>query len=751
MIAARNDGSPWEARITELMGRMTLRDKVGQMTQLAINVLGRGPRLYDSDTPFRFDGQMLARVFDEHRVGSILTAPNNTALTPGEWHRIIAEIQQRSMQSLGIPCLYGVDSIHGATYVRGATFFPQQINLAATFDCGVAAASAECCAREMRSCGLPWNFSPVLDLGRMPLWPRFWETFGEDPYLVSHMGCALVGGYQGDDRERLPGTRVAACLKHFVGYGSPASGKDRTPAAVAPCELEEKHLRPFREAVAAGALSVMVNSGILNGMPCHMNRALITGILKEGMHFDGVVVTDWLDIANLCERDRVATNLRQAVKLAVNAGIDLAMVPYDLQFCRDLVELVEAGDVPMERIDDAVRRILRLKFRLGLFDAPPVADGVWLPEFREHAAVARRAAAESIVLLKNEGGLLPLDPGRSLLITGPNADSKRTLNGGWTLSWQGEATDGMERNGSTVLEAFGKRVLRLSHAPGVAYSPGGNCSGEVELDQTELLGMARTADAVLVCVGENSYTEKPGDTEDLALSEVQQRLVERISRVNRNIILVLNEGRPRLIGRIEPLVRAVLWIGLPGSYGAEALADVIFGRISPSGRLPFTYPKYPHSLICHDFKHCERATGMDGAYDYSSRLSIQYPFGYGLGYTTFEYACFRASARSISPEESIRFSVEVTNRGDREAEEVVLLFISDRVASLPPDNRRLQGFRRIRLAAGQTAGVSFEVEASRLAFADGCGRFIVEEGEFVACIAGHTLSFEVTRTATIEQ
>lgn len=742
--------SPYEERITALTEHMTLRDKVGQMTQLAINVLGRGARLYDSDTPFCFDQEMLSRVFDRYRVGSVLTAPNNTALTPDEWHGILETIQRRSMQSMGIPCLYGVDSIHGVTYVRGATFFPQQINLAATFDCELAGRSAELCAREMRACGLAWNFSPVLDLGRMPLWPRFWETFGESPLVSARMGEAMVAGYQGPDREHISDPHVAACLKHFAGYGSPASGKDRTPAVISLPEWEEKHLPPFRKAVEAGALSVMVNSGIVNGVPCHMNRSLITGTLKERMHFDGVVVTDWLDIYNLCDRDRVAADHRQAVKLAINAGIDMAMVPYDLQFCDDLVDLVEAGEVSCERIDDAVRRILRMKFRLGLFEDPMAQGRGWQASFGEHADVARRAAAESIVMLKNENGWLPLSSDVRLLITGPNADSKRTLNGGWTLSWQGETTDAMESNGRTILEAFRNRLPHVEYAPGVVYAPGGSYSEELVPDQTELLDKARVADAVLVCIGENSYTEKPGDTEDLALSEAQQRLVERIHGVNPNIILVLNEGRPRLIGRIESLAKAIFWIGLPGSYGADALADVLMGVISPSGRLPFTYPRHPHSLICYDFKHCEQATAMDGAYDYSSRLSIQYPFGYGLGYTTFAYSDFRASAPSVSPDGSLTLSVSVTNRGEREAEEVVQLYVSDCFASLPPDNRRLQDFRRIRLGAGQTVRVTFEVEARSLAFADETGRFIVEQGEFVASIADQRLSFEVSETATIE-
>lgn len=742
--------SPYEDRITALMAVMTLRDKVGQMTQLAINVLGRGARLYDSDVPFCFDQEMLTRIFDEYRVGSVLTAPNNTALTPEEWYGILETIQRRSMQSIGVPCLYGVDSIHGATYVRGATFFPQQINLAATFDCELAGRSAELCAREMRACGLAWNFSPVLDLGRMPLWPRFWETFGESPLVSARMGSAMVVGYQGTDREHISDPHVAACLKHFAGYGAPAPGKDRTPAVISRPEWEEKHLLPFRKAVEAGALSVMVNSGIVNGVPCHMNRLLITETLKKRMHFDGVVVTDWLDIYNLCDRDRVAANHRQAVKLAINAGIDMAMVPYDLQFCDDLVDLVKMGEVSLERIDDAVRRILRMKFRLGLFDDPMAQGRGWQPSFREHADVARRAASESIVMLKNEKGWLPLSSDVGLLITGPNADSKRTLNGGWTLSWQGDVTDGMESNGSTILEAFRGRLSRVEYASGVVYAPGGSYSEELVPDQTELLDKARSADAVLVCIGENSYAEKPGDTENLTLSEAQQRLVEQIHGVNPNIILVLNEGRPRLISQIESLAKAILWIGLPGSYGAEALADVLLGVISPSGRLPFTYPKHPHSLICYDFKHCEQATAMDGAYDYSSRLSIQYPFGYGLGYTAFEYSDFRASTMSVSPDGSLTLSISVTNLGDREAEEVVLLFVSDSFASLPPDNRRLQDFRRIRLGAGQTVRVTFEIEARTLAFVDETGRFTVEQGEFVACIADQRLSFEVTETETIE-
>lgn len=724
-----------EKRIDSVMARLTLEEKVGQMTQLSLDVLGTGGDVYSSDEPFRIDPGMLDTVIGKYKVGSILNTSNNRARTVEVWEEIIRTIQQKALAVNGIPVLYGIDSNHGTTYTAGGTLFPQEIGMAATFNPSLVTLGSQISAYETRAGNIPWSFNPTMDLGRDARWSRQWESYGEDAYLNARMAVASVQGFQGNDRNRIGDHHIAACVKHYMGYGVPVSGKDRTPAVISASDLREKYFEPFRAAIVeGGALSLMVNSGIINGVSTHADHRLLTGWLKEELQFDGVIVTDWADVQNLVSRDHVASDYKEAVKIAVNAGIDLVMEPYRTAFCPTLVELVKEGDVPLLRINDAVRRVLRMKFRLGLFENPCWSASEY-PDFGspENAAAAKSAADESITLLKNENAILPLPENARILVSGPNAHSMRSLNGGWSYSWQGEKTEEFAGAYHTIYEAlqqtFGAANVR--YEPGVTYKDGGQYFEENEPQIARAVAAAAGMDYIVLCLGENSYCETPGNLDELSLSENQTQLALALQKTGKPVILILNEGRPRLIRRIEPGCKAILQLFLPGNYGGDALADVLAGKVNPSGKLPYTYPKNEQGLITYDHKPCQSLEGkMEGAYDYGAETAVQYPFGYGLSYTTFDYSHLSVTPVDFAPGEQLEVTVGVKNSGTVAGKETVMLFSSDLAASLSPDVRRLRAFEKITLQPGETQTVTFHLAADDLAFVNAEGCWTLEEGTF---------------------
>lgn len=739
-----------EQKINELISKMSMEEKVGQMAQFTVDVLGKGGGVYASDEPFELDPAMLDTVFGKYKVGSILNTSNNRARTTEVWENTIKIIQEKALQETGIPVIYGIDAIHGVTYTAGATFFPQQIGMAATFNPELMEEGSRIAAYETRASNIPWNFSPILDLGRDPRWPRQWETFGEDPYLAKIMGLASVRGYQGDNSNHIDPNHVAVSLKHYMGYGVPYSGKDRTPAVITESDLREKHFEPFRAAVEAGALSIMVNSGIVNNVNGHANYRLLTEWLKEDLNFDGVIVTDWADVQNLLSRDHIAKDYRDAIRIAINSGIDMVMEPYNLRFCEELVQLVKEGEVSQKRIDDAVRRVLRLKFRLGLFDRPSWSRSEY-PDFGspQHEAIAKAAADESITLLKNEDNILPLKKGARLLVTGPNANSMRTLNGGWSYSWQGEKVEEFAQQYNTIFEALQKKFgeTNVKYEPGVTYKMDGQYFEENAPEIQKAVAAASGVDYIVLCIGENSYCETPGNLDELMLSENQIQLALALQKTGKPVILVLNEGRPRIIRKIEPGSKAIVQLYLPGNYGADALSDILAGDINPSGKLPYTYPKFEQGLITYDHKPCQNiGQKMEGVYDYGAETAVQYPFGFGLSYTTFEYTNLIIDKKSFVPGDTITVSIDVKNTGEMAGKESVMLFTSDLVSSITPDVRRLRAFRKINLQPGEQKTVTLKIAADDLAFVNPEGKWTLEAGDFKFQVGN--LADKVTCTQT---
>ncbi len=736
-----------ERKVDSVLGKMDLTAKVGQMVQLTSSTVTSS----DSRT---IDPEKLQKVIGEMKVGSILNVFWDEAQSREFTAELVSQIQNKSMEAIGIPCIYGLDMIHGATYLTDGTFFPQEINLAATFNREYARAMGEAMAYETRAAMVPWVFSPVMDLGRNPVWPRMWESFGEDAYLNAEMAVAETGALQGEDPNNIDDKHVAVSLKHFLGYGVPVSGKDRTPAIIAENDLREKYFRPFKDCIEAGALTIMVNSASINGVPTHANAELLTGWVKEDLDWDGVILTDWADINNLFERDHVAKDRKEALAMGINAGIDMVMDPYDFQCCVDLKEDVESGLIPMSRIDDAVRRILRLKFRLGLFDNP-VWDVSGYDRFagKEFGDAAYAAAVESEVLLKNEGNILPLEYGTKILVTGPNGNSMRALNGGWSYTWQGDA-DRFAADCNTIYEALAEKFGEgnVTFEPGVIYDESDRwASGAWQKEFTDgiskAVAAASRADVIVACVGENSYCETPGNIDDLNLSAGQKELVKSLAGTGRPIILVLNEGRPRIINDIEPLARAVVDVMLPGNQGGDALAALMSGEENFSGRLPFTYPKYVNSLHTYDYKVSESRETMEGAYNYDAVMDVQWPFGYGLSYTSYEYSDFRCLGGSdFTADDNLEFEITVRNAGSHAGKEAVLLYSSDVIASIIPDVRRLRGFDKVSLAAGESKTVKFTVPASELAFVGADGKWRLEAGEFRMSCGGQVVMLNCSRT-----
>ncbi|RAV98335.1 glycoside hydrolase family 3 N-terminal domain-containing protein [Pseudochryseolinea flava] len=745
-----------KVKVDDLLSKMTLEEKVGQMAQVTLDVITKGPNEYVSDEPVTLDPNLVRKALLEYKVGSILNTANNRARTPEKWHELISQLQEVAMKEsrLKIPVIYGVDANHGTTYTAGATMFPQEIGLAATFNRAIVKRGSEICAYETRASSIPWNFSPVLDLGRDPRFPRMWETFGEDVYLASEMGKQVIDGYEGDDNNVKNTKKVAATVKHFFGYSVPNSGKDRTPVYISEMELRERHLPSFKAAIDAGAHSLMVNSGIINGVPVHANKYLLTTLLKEEIGFKGVVVTDWADIENLHNRDKVASSHKEAVKLAINAGVDMSMIPYNFRFCDYLVELVKEGAVPMSRIDDAVRRILTLKYELGLFDKP-VTNYKDYTEFGSAAyeKVSYDAAAESITLLKNKNNILPVKKDVKVLVAGPNANSMRSLNGGWSYSWQGEKVEEFATKYNTILEALQKELGKdkVVFAQGVAYNEQGKYYEEKDVDIDAAVKAAAGVDYIVLALGENTYTEKPGDLHDLTLSLNQINLAKALAKTGKPTILVLNEGRPRLIRDIEQDMAAVVQLYLPGNFGGDALADILFGDVNPSGKLPYTYPMYANTLVTYDHKPSEEQVKMAGMYDYASDFAVQYPFGFGLSYTTFEYSNLRVSKTSINASEELTITVNVKNTGTVEGKEAVQLYISDKYASVTPDMKRLRGFEKINLKAGESRDVVFKITGRDIAFVATDLRWTVEAGEFEINIDKQKANFNVTETKAFNE
>ena len=726
-----------EAQVEQTLQKLTLEEKVGQMMELVTDLFGAN----DKNGVFYIDEKKTDSILSRYKIGSILNAPNTCAPTAKQWEKYLQQIQKISMKRIGIPCVFGLDQNHGSTYTQGGTLFPQNINVAATFNREVACKSAEATAYETRAVSVPWTYSPTVDLGRDARWPRIWENFGEDCYLSAEMGKAMVLGFQGEDPNHIDQHHIATSMKHFMGYGVPWTGKDRTPAYISPADLREKHFAPFLAGIQAGALTVMVNSASVNGMPMHANKDILTGWLKEETGWDGVLITDWADINNLYTREMVAKDKKDALRIAINAGIDMVMEPYNADACGYLIELVKEGKVPMSRIDDACRRVLRMKYRLGLFENPTQKLKNY-PKFggEEFAKIALDGATESMVLLKNEAGILPLQQGKKILLTGPNANQMRCLDGGWSYTWQGHRSDEFAGKYNTIYEAFcneyGKENVILNQ--GVTYNEKGKYWEENEPNIEAAVAAAKDADVIVACIGENSYTETPGNLTDLWLSENQRNLVKALAKTGKPIILVLNEGRPRLIADIEPLAQGVIDIFLPGNYGGDALAQLVAGKQNFSGKMPYTYPKEINSLANYDFKKSEEVGTMEGAYDYNAKITQQWGFGQGLSYTTYEYSNLKVSQSQFRHGDVIKVSVDVKNTGKVAGKESVLLFSSDLIASMVPDGRRLRAFDKVELQPGETKTVTFSLKADDLAFVGYDGKWILEEGDFKLMIANQT-------------
>ena len=739
-----------EAQVEQTLKKLTLEEKVGQMMELVTDLFGAN----DKNGVFYIDEHKTDSILSRYKIGSILNAPNTCAPTAKQWEKYISQIQKISMKRIGVPCVFGLDQNHGSTYTQDGTLFPQNINVAATFNREIARRSAEATAYETRAVSVPWTYSPTVDLGRDARWPRIWENFGEDCYLSSEMGKAMVYGFQGEDPNHIDQYHISACMKHFMGYGVPWTGKDRTPAYISPFDLREKHFAPFLAGLKAGALTVMVNSASVNGMPMHANKEILTGWLKEQTGWDGVLVTDWADVNNLYTREMIAKDKKDALRIAINAGIDMIMEPYSCDACGYLIELVKEGKIPMSRIDDACRRVLRMKYRLDLFKNPTQKLKNY-PKFggEEFAKLALEGATESMVLLKNEklqdgNPVLPLAKGKKILLTGPNANQMRCLDGGWSYTWQGHRTDEFAGKYNTIYEAFcnqyGKENVVLNQ--GVTYNEKGKYWEENEPQIQGAVDAAKNVDVIVACIGENSYTETPGNLTDLWLSENQRNLVKELSKTGKPVILVLNEGRPRLIADIEPLAQGIIDILIPGNMGGDALVNLVSGKSNFSGKMPYTYPKEINSLANYDFKKSEEVGTMEGAYDYNAKITQQWGFGHGLSYTSYKYSNLKFSKSDFRHGDIIKVSVDVKNTGKVAGKESVLLFSSDLIASMVPDGRRLRAFDKIELQPGETKTVTFNLNADDLAFVGYDGKWVLEEGDFKLMIADQSADIHCDKT-----
>ena len=726
-----------ENKVDSLLQQMTLKEKVGQMTQINLTVIAKGPNKWGSSFPLEIDHDRAIKALVDYKVGSVLNTINNTAQTPETWYNSISVIQQYAMDSntLKIPIIYGIDAIHGTTYTDGATMFPQQITTAASWNPKNAYNMAMVSAYETRASSIPWNFSPVLDLGLDPRFPRQFESFGEDPLLVKTFGEAMIRGYQGDSNQVHNKTKIAACMKHFIGYHATISGKDRTPSYIPDHVLSEYHIPSFKAAIDAGAKTIMINSGIINGIPVHSSYKILTDLLRNRLGFEGVILTDWEDINKLHDRDKIVSSKKEAIRLAINAGIDMSMVPYEYEeFIDNLMELVNEGKVTMDRIDEAVSKILKLKFELDLFENPSTSPSDY-NDFasEEFQGMAYQSAAEAITLLKNNDNILPFERDKKILVVGPNADNMRCLNGAWTYSWQGELTDQFATNYQTIFEAlkieFGEDNVDMKE--GVSYKEGGQYYDMIEKNIDDAVNASKESDVIVLCLGETSYTEKPGDINDITLHQLQLKLASQLASSGKPMVLVLNQGRPRLITAIEKYMSAIVNIYLPGNYGGVALADVLSGDVNPSGKLPFTYPAYTNSLSPYYYKPSEVQNNAQGAYNYVGEVNTLYDFGYGLSYSSFKYSDFTLSQDTINDRNGeISASFSVSNESNLDGFEVVQLYSSDKYASITPDIKRLRAFKRVFVPANSKVDVNLTFDVSDLSFYNIENASVLEQGEF---------------------
>ena len=741
-LISSSTNSDIDKRIDSIMSDMSIEQKIGQMAQINLTVIANGPDKWSSFEPLQIDKDRIEKAINKYHVGSILNTTNNRARDISTWNKIIDEIQSYALSSeTAIPILYGIDGIHGATYIDGATMFPQQIGTAATWDIKNSFNMGMVTAYETRAAGIPWNFSPVLDLGQDPRFPRQFETFGEDPYLTTQMGLASLEGQQGIDNNMNNDFVVATSIKHFLGYQTTISGKDRTPSYIPEHVLRELHLPAFEKAISQGAKTIMINSGLINGIPVHADRYLLTNLLREELGFDGIILTDWEDINKLHDRDKVAESRKEAIKIAINAGIDMSMIPYDYEeFCDNLLELVKEGEISEARIDESVRRILKLKIELGLFDKKNKSD---YSDFgsQKHQNYAYDAAVESVTLLKNENSILPIKNKNKILVTGPNGNSMRTLNGAWTYSWQGEKTDFFAEDHNTIYEAIKNKFTDsdVKYIPGVTYPINEDYDKEPKFEyydqyfdkKKEAIKYANEeADIIILALGENSYTEKPGDLNDINLNRLQIDFANEIVKSGKPVVLVLNIGRPRLISEIESKVSAVINIYLPGNFGGDALADILYGSVNPSGKLPYSYPLYSNSLIPYNYKPAEVQNNAQGAYNYVGEVNNLYDFGFGLSYTSFEYSNLKLNSNQFSKNENIYLSVDIKNTGEIEGKEVIQVYSKDHYASLTPDIKRLRAFKKIELKPGEIKNVKFEIKVQDLGFINYQNKHVVETGTF---------------------
>ena len=741
-LISSSTNSDIDKRIDSIMSDMSIEQKIGQMAQINLTVIANGPDKWSSFEPLQIDKDRIEKAINKYHVGSILNTTNNRARDISTWNKIIDEIQSYALSSkTAIPILYGIDGIHGATYIDGATMFPQQIGTAATWDIKNSFNMGMVTAYETRAAGIPWNFSPVLDLGQDPRFPRQFETFGEDPYLTTQMGLASLEGQQGIDNNMNNDFVVATSIKHFLGYQTTISGKDRTPSYIPEHVLRELHLPAFEKAISQGAKTIMINSGLINGIPVHADRYLLTDLLRDELGFDGIILTDWEDINKLHDRDKVAESRKDAIKIAINAGIDMSMIPYDYEeFCDNLLELVKEGEISEARIDESVRRILKLKIELGLFDKKNKPD---YSDFGSqiHQNYAYAAAVESMTLLKNENSTLPIRNKNKILVTGPNGDSMRTLNGAWTYSWQGEKTDFFAGDHNTIYEAIKNKFTDsdVKYIPGVTYPINEDYDKEPKFEyydqyvdqKKEAIKYANEeADIIVLCLGENTYTEKPGDLNDINLNRLQIDFANEIIKSGKPVVLVLNIGRPRLISEIESKVNAVINIYLPGNFGGDALADILYGSVNPSGKLPYSYPLYSNSLIPYNYKPAEVQNNAQGAYNYVGEVNNLYDFGFGLSYTSFEYSNLKLNSNQFSKNENIYLSVDIKNTGEIEGKEVIQVYSKDHYASLTPDIKRLRAFKKIKLKPGEIKNVKFEIQVKDLGFVNYQNKHVVETGKF---------------------
>ena len=719
--------------IKGLLRKLTLEEKVGQMTQVTADLY-----LKNNSTD-ELDAKKLAKAVVDKKVGSILNVKSH-AFSLKKWDEIIGAIQKNVLKTKHkIPVLYGIDSIHGATYVQGATLFPHNIGMAATRNNELVAKAAKITAIETRAAGIPWNFDPVFDVGRTPAWSRFEETFGEDTYLCAQMAGSAVTAYQGDDLRT--SDTVAACMKHFLGYSSPDSGHDRTPSNISENQLREIYLPPFQEAVDRGVATVMINSGEINGVPVHGSYRLLTTILRKELKFKGLAVTDWEDIVRLHTRHRIAATPKEAVGIAINAGIDMSMVPFDYSFHKYLIELVKEGVVPMKRIDEAVTRILKLKKDLGLFENPLAkgAEKVTLntPETQESSLEAARA---TMTLLKNGNGnrpTLPISKKSKILLAGPAANNVSCLHGSWSWTWQGQDVSQYPKSVKTIrkvlTEKIGKEnVICFSRSK---YEAADN------FNIKKLQAAAKKADQIILCLGEDAYAEGPGYSPTIILDDRQQALATAAIQTGKPVTLVMIQGRPRIIRKLVPDVAAILLAYRPGPQGARAIVDTLFGDHNPGGKLAFSYPRFSNDLIPYDHKYSSSIQELTPAVFSDGGYHPQWPFGFGLSYTSFEFGKLKLNKKKLKKGDILKVTTTVKNTGKRAGTVGVDCFVRDCYASVTPAVKRLRRYAAVRLAAGEEQKVVFELNEQDLSFIDQSGKRVVETGDFEVMVGGRTMGF----------